>query len=409
MLLAVVEDPLRDARADAVERVELLERRGVEVDRRAPARPGAAAGRRAPAPAAPAGPPRRRPRRPPATAGARRGTRIWRPSSSFAARLTAVEVGAPRRRRRRAAARRRRARPPAAGRGRDGGPRPRRGRSRARRRRARAARPAPPPRAAPASCAGCSADATRSPAAGARHLRAQVARAEEADDEAERDVERQPRAVEVGHGAEARSSRVPCGTRIATISRRSSAQAAAQRRWPAPRLAASGDRATDGFPCRARRCPPTQASRRVATSRGAAHRAVPRRRAARPPAGRRRACRARMRPSRSSLPATHARSRIAATAATRPSRRRARALARGRSAAALDVALIPRGLAGARRRTTQPSPRASGDSACVARCRSRATRARASHATRPRRRIRGIATATCGHRRAPERGARSSA
>ena len=72
-LLAGVEDLLRGDGADPGERVELLERRGVEVER-LPLGAGARRGRR----------PRRRPRRPPAR---RRGTSIWRPSSTSAARL----------------------------------------------------------------------------------------------------------------------------------------------------------------------------------------------------------------------------------------------------------------------------------------------------------------------------------
>ena len=93
VLLAVVEDPLRDAGPDAVERVELLERRGVEVDRR---RRGArrAADRATVAATARRGAGRRPPptpaaRPPPGTATARAGTSTCRPSSSLAARLTA--------------------------------------------------------------------------------------------------------------------------------------------------------------------------------------------------------------------------------------------------------------------------------------------------------------------------------
>ena len=75
VLLAVVEDPLRDAGADAVERVELLERRGVEVDRRRRAgrrRPARRGGRAAAAPPAPA--PAAAARRPPPAPGAGRGS-----------------------------------------------------------------------------------------------------------------------------------------------------------------------------------------------------------------------------------------------------------------------------------------------------------------------------------------------
>ena len=84
VLLAVVEDLLGRGGADPVERVELLERRRVEVQR--------LVGRR-----------RRRRRRAPPRARAdrlgRTGTRIWRPSSSLAARLiwvrSALRVGPP--------------------------------------------------------------------------------------------------------------------------------------------------------------------------------------------------------------------------------------------------------------------------------------------------------------------------
>ena len=89
VLLAVLEDLLGGGGADAVERVELLERGRVEVDR-AGGRRRAAGRRRGRAGAA-------------AAARPRVGTRIWRPSSSLAARLSwlrsARRVGPPARRR----------------------------------------------------------------------------------------------------------------------------------------------------------------------------------------------------------------------------------------------------------------------------------------------------------------------
>ena len=188
-LLAVVEDLLRGQRPDPAQRVELLERRGVEVRAAARARARAPARR-----ATVAGPPPR----------TRSGTSTWRPSSSSAARFSpprsarrgraarprhrVVDAGA------RAQACRRPDRAPRRRRGRRAGrrPRPPRPRSAPPQRRAAAATLSSPPRR---SWLSPSSSITTTPATQSASWRGR----------------------EIGHAAEARRRRVTDQPRIVTI------------------------------------------------------------------------------------------------------------------------------------------------------------------------------------------------